>query len=497
MINSLIDQTENILYVNNYLSANIQEINNAEAKIYQITQAFNKKANHANDLVCTCMMKRWSYIKEKMLYVEKGDLDNCSLFSNAGLKQIECLTKTAELLDRAATGILIALSKGKEAAEMTCSKEGMTFSDKQECAVATDQILGNSQNYMEFLERIVKAGGNLADANTAIWESLSNQSLADVEGCMPKINGAISELDRLNIEWEQLAFQLNSVEQRLQTHMQNLSDQVQLGIGFPNIGDSCYMNATLQMLFRIPEIISLIDRAPKENNKFLQELQALALCRTSPSWEMLVNLRTEIFNKAGNGVLTKGEFAKQDAHEFLVFILDELNWRPMKTHICTLAGPDEIVHYGDEQATHHMTLEIKGESLQEIINNHRNFEEMSGCLEREETYETWKRRIQIKEYPAYLFMLIKRFENIDGIITKNTQNIQLPADYLVRVGEKSYEIIGYTNHHSDSLNEGHYTADLKKENVLWINYNDDLVTESTFIDIGRTAYIILLKLEHQ
>lgn len=78
------------------------------------------------------------------------------------------------------------------------------------------------------------------------------------------------------------------------------------------------------------------------------------------------------------------------------------------------------------------------------------------------------------------------------------QPIHFPKDGVVTVPvqdkNQEYEIIAYVNHLGMTMNEGHYTTDVKiLDKNAWINFNDDKVKQMTPENPEKDAYMVLLR----
>ncbi|XP_076989483.1 ubiquitin carboxyl-terminal hydrolase 29 [Tamandua tetradactyla] len=126
------------------------------------------------------------------------------------------------------------------------------------------------------------------------------------------------------------------------------SDPEQLWQGFPNLGNTCYMNATLQSLFAIPSFAHdlLSQGVPWESVPF----DALILCLT----QLLVlkdtsgpEIKKELLVNVKNSISAVAEIfssnMQNDAHEFLGQCLDQLkeDMEKLNTVWKTERGPGE------------------------------------------------------------------------------------------------------------------------------------------------------------
>lgn len=275
--------------------------------------------------------------------------------------------------------------------------------------------------------------------------------------------------------------------------------------GLINIGNSCYMNASLQLLFLIPELRDLINKG-KNNKPLLKCLYDVLLdpARIKNQKTALFALREQIFGQKPPGILIGRIDDQKDAHEFLQFILDELGWSPVKTksHIKTEDGERDI----DYHQLHHISIALSENVLtfQDALNKYLGSEEMVADGVKveplENKYMKWTKTIQFVEPPPYLIVQLKRFQYDENnhVSNKIIQPIHFPKDGVVTVPvqdkNQEYEIIAYVNHLGMTMNEGHYTTDVKiLDKNAWINFNDDKVKQMTPENPEKDAYMVLLR----
>lgn len=426
--------------------------------IKDIFTKFEEEADSANQFVFQNMQLQWEEIKQKGLYSEHSAIACCALFSKLGLMQIECLTKTKRVFDSVLHSI------------------PLDESQIETCMSIRDQV-----------STVVIAN------NLSVWQKYPNVPPEEVYNCIEKMNPVIRRIDQLNIEPSNIKYSYTFVKK-----VEN-----PLGMGFENIGNSCYINATLQVLFMIPELCDLINTISRENKLFLHNLYNLLRLVTSKQPLMEIdfrNFRTAVFKTKGKGCFTDNINQQQDAHEFLVFVLDQLGWNPLKTHTCTLFDNDTKKHFGDIQASNHLSIEMNEGTLEQMIISYSAFEEMNEKISLKidgemKSVTTCKRAIQINEYPPYLFVHLKRFKLVGEVMTKNSRRIELPLFKDLLIAEKNYELIACINHHGDTIHIGHYTADIKKDTGEWIHCNDKNLSKISVDRVGSDAYIVLLKLK--
>jgi len=122
------------------------------------------------------------------------------------------------------------------------------------------------------------------------------------------------------------------------------------------------MNAVLQALFNINDIRELIQRLG--NDKILHQLLETDAAPTSA---LLKKFRRQVFRMPECTLV--GETAQQDAHEFLLLILNQLKWNPLK--LFNRYEVEDTIHTSPtKDQTNHLSISINGMvGFQDALNN--------------------------------------------------------------------------------------------------------------------------------
>jgi ubiquitin C-terminal hydrolase len=260
--------------------------------------------------------------------------------------------------------------------------------------------------------------------------------------------------------------------------------------GLDNIGNTCYINASLQMLVLNEQLCSLVIKYSKSSqilkkiSDFILEYHSTNTNPISPiEIKKIVEQKQEIF--CG--------FGQQDSSEFIIYLLDIIN-EEIKNADPNSKGIEPIF-----EIKFNVKIKCKLRKCLEIynkkeVNNFLLLDIYSNCKSLDDAYRMFKssdklesdnkyfcekcndkriasKRSEICNWPQYLFVWLKRYTQEENYITKNIQPIIINKEW--RYGN----VLQGAVIHSGGLNSGHYIYVGKQSDGKWYIFNDSTISE--------------------
>lgn len=267
--------------------------------------------------------------------------------------------------------------------------------------------------------------------------------------------------------------------------------------GLNNIGNTCYLNAGLQMLLQNKDLCKLIvnkaDTSPKLHTmaSFIIKYYTTQDNSISPvEVKELVGIKKSLFRGA----------AQQDSGEFLIFLLDLLN-DESKGEVNKIFEIETLTTLKCKLKVCLNKTFVKGKENFLILPIKPEYNTLDDCYRGYKFHEMLKddnkvlcvvckekrifsTRLEISVWPKHLIIWLKRFDNT----RKNNKDIEIPIDW-----RHNYSLAGAI-YHSGSVNGGHYFY-LRRDFGLdkWFMLNDSSVSQIDSSHINNylnKAYIL-------
>ncbi|EHB05214.1 Ubiquitin carboxyl-terminal hydrolase 17 [Heterocephalus glaber] len=285
-----------------------------------------------------------------------------------------------------------------------------------------------------------------------------------------------------------------------------------VGAGLWNLGNTCYVNATLQCLTYTPPLANYM--LSREHKPTCPSLTGCMLCALQRHVTHALRHPGRVIQPLHTLIAAFHRQKQEDAHEFLMFIVDAMQQaelhsedRELMHHIFGGYWRSQIkcLHCGSTSDTFDpyldITLDIKAaQSVKQALTRSIAPEELSGdnayhcsvCLQKMPATKT----MSLHTSSEVLILVLKRFSDFTG--EKFAKHVQYSEclDMQPYMSEQNrgpllYTLYAVLIHAGSTCHSGHYFSYVKAGDGRWYQMNDNKVTAcDTRCVLAQDAYVL-------
>jgi len=275
--------------------------------------------------------------------------------------------------------------------------------------------------------------------------------------------------------------------------------------GLANLGNTCYLNASLQLLFSLPTFLPSL----KLSTPLHSTLRIASQCANPVPFKAHVDTLTSAFSG----------YEQRDSHEFLTFLLDSLALSEFEVMMNVTLACESCGYKRQKQEMYrHLSLDIRGKSVEEGLAHFLGSEKRAINCEKCANGKSATQTMDMSKSPKALLLHLKRFiVDVNGKNTcfkKNQASVAFPQ--VLNFFPRPYKLQAVVHHIGNMAYCGHYTTDalvrsevvseegnIQKSREEWVKFDDTKTRTLSWDEVGsdidsrKNAYLLLYHLDEK
>ena len=280
--------------------------------------------------------------------------------------------------------------------------------------------------------------------------------------------------------------------------------------GLKNMGNTCYLNAGLQLLFNCNIFNKLILKNDYSNNFLKGYKQTLEDYFNKNNDSLGPRI---IKNRLNQSYIQFNNNEQCDTSEFLVCFIEliEENLKlvsnclyndinnskllellfdcKIKSHITCLESNEKFITKESDRLLSLPIPQKENVTLMDCFDEYLKIEELKDdnkyYNEKLKKLVNATKQIVITNYPRYLLIILKRFNSLEQKI-----DIDIDIDLNYNFSDYNYTLSGFVIQ-VGNLNYGHYISCINKNNTWYLCNDDDISIYDDITQIVKKSYILL------
>ncbi|XP_013107219.2 ubiquitin carboxyl-terminal hydrolase 36 isoform X2 [Stomoxys calcitrans] len=309
-----------------------------------------------------------------------------------------------------------------------------------------------------------------------------------------------------------------------------------VGVGMMNVGNTCYLNSTLQALFHVPSMANWLMSDSAHMERCESTDSGCIICAMAKTLQASQNSQSAIrpyfvYSKLKSICKHLVMGRQEDAHEFLRYLVEAME----KSYLSRFRNYKELDQYSKETTPLNQILggylktSVKCLSCQHVSVTFQHFQDLLLDIRKADTIdealegyfarerledmgykcEACKKKVSatkqfsLDRAPIALCIQLKRFSMLGTKINKQITikprlDLTKFASRKIPGEQLTYRLVAMVTHLGASQHCGHYTAIGLTESGTYYNYDDSYVRPISIQNVCNTnAYIIFYEMDTQ